>query len=256
MSPTYGVIGVGSIAAAVVTGLCADVAQPPTVLLSPRSAETAAALAERFASVSVAAHNQAVVDGADVVLVAVLPGQAEAVLGDLDFTDRHAVVSFVAGVPLGELTDWVAPASRVARAVPLPAVAGRDGRTPVHPPLPEAVDLFEALGGAIAVDEAATYDALTAASATVAAHFAYLGAIADWLVGQGLSAEDARAYVAATFIGASESLRGPAGLADLIGEVATPGGLNEQFTRDLGAVPGLVAAALDALLARLVVAEN
>ncbi len=253
-SPTYGVLGVGSIAAAMVVGLCEGVERPPTVLLSPRNAATAAGLAQRFDSVSIAADNQAVVDGADVVLVAVLPGQIESVLTDLDFEERHAVVSVVAGVSVDDLRSWVAPATRVARSVPLPAVAGRDGLTPVYPPLPEAIALFDGLGGAIAVDDAATYEALTVSTATVAAHFAFLGAIADWLVAHGLGEADARRYVAATFAGATETIR--AGTVDfdaLIAEVATPGGLNEQFARHLreaGAVDA-VGSGMDEVLARL-----
>ena len=69
---SYGVIGVGAIAAAIVTGLCEDVEDAPEVLLSPRNAEIAAGLAHRFPTVEVAADNQAVVDGASVVIVCVV----------------------------------------------------------------------------------------------------------------------------------------------------------------------------------------
>lgn len=62
----YGFIGVGAIAAAMVEGLCAGVSDPPAILLSPRDAGIAAALAGRHACPSVARDNQAVVDGADV----------------------------------------------------------------------------------------------------------------------------------------------------------------------------------------------
>ena len=251
---TYGVIGVGSIAAAIVVGLCEGVDVPPQVLLSPRSADTAAGLAARFASVSVAADNQAVVDGSDIVIVAVLPQQIEPVLADLAFEERHVVVSVVAGVDLDRLRTWVAPASRVARSVPLPAVAGRDGFTPVYPPLPEAIALFERLGRALPVEDLASYEALTVSSATVAAHFAFLGAIADWLVARGLDPAAARGYVAATFVGATESLRGSdVDFDELIAEVATPGGLNEQFARHLREAGALdaVEAGMDGVLTRL-----
>jgi pyrroline-5-carboxylate reductase len=253
-TPTYGVLGVGSIAAAVVVGLCEGVDLPPTVLLSPRNAETAAGLAARFDSVTVAPDNQAVVDGADIVLVAVLPQQIEAVLSDLDFAERHAVVSAVAGVSLEDLRAWVAPAIRVARSVPLPAVARREGVTPVYPPLPEAVTLFDGLGGAIAVEDSATYEALTVSSATIAAHFAFLGTIADWLVAHGIAEAAARSYVAATFVGAAESLGAqPVDFDALITEVATPGGLNEHFARHLREAGALdaVACGMDQVLARL-----
>jgi pyrroline-5-carboxylate reductase len=252
--PTYGVLGVGSIAAAVVSGLCDGVAEPPTVLLSPRNAVKAADLAARFDSVTVAADNQAVVDGADVVVVAVLPQQVEPVLTALCLADRHAVISVVAGVSLDDLAGWVAPAHRVARSVPLPAVARREGVTPVFPPLPEAVALFDALGDAIAVDDVATYEALTVSSATVAAHFAYLGTIADWLVGHGIAEAQARSYVAATYVGATEALRvDPVDLDALVTEVATPGGLNEHFARHLREAGALdaVGSGMDEVLAGL-----
>ena len=77
---TDGVLGVGALGAAIVTGLCEDVDDAPEVLLSPRNAEIAAGLAQRFPTVEVAADNQAVVDGAAVVIVCVRPQVAETVL--------------------------------------------------------------------------------------------------------------------------------------------------------------------------------
>jgi pyrroline-5-carboxylate reductase len=76
----YGVLGVGAIGAAIVTGLCEDVDDAPRMLLSPRNAEIAAGLAQRFATVDVAADNQAVVDGSPVVIVCVRPQVAQTVL--------------------------------------------------------------------------------------------------------------------------------------------------------------------------------
>jgi pyrroline-5-carboxylate reductase len=46
----YGVLGVGAIGAAIVTGLCENVEDAPEVLLSPRNAGIAAGLAQRFAT--------------------------------------------------------------------------------------------------------------------------------------------------------------------------------------------------------------
>jgi pyrroline-5-carboxylate reductase len=80
---TYGVIGVGRIAEAIVTGLCDGVAESPDVLLSPRNAEIAEGLARRYDTVTGAAGNHAVVDGAPVVLLCVRPQSAAEVLGEL-----------------------------------------------------------------------------------------------------------------------------------------------------------------------------
>ena len=58
----HGVIGVGAIAAAIVTGLCDGVEDAPTILLSPRNPEIAADLARRFRTVRVCQDNQAAIE--------------------------------------------------------------------------------------------------------------------------------------------------------------------------------------------------
>ena len=70
---SYGVLGVGSIATAIVIRLCDGVVEPPEIVLSPRNAERAADLAAQLPSVRVATDNQQVVDGCDVVVVCLLP---------------------------------------------------------------------------------------------------------------------------------------------------------------------------------------
>ena len=90
--PRYGVLGVGALASAIVTGLCDGVADPPVIVLSPRNAEAAAGLAARFDSVSVAADNQAVLDAAELVFVA-LRRVARRRHAELIGRPEHVVVS-------------------------------------------------------------------------------------------------------------------------------------------------------------------
>jgi pyrroline-5-carboxylate reductase len=120
--PTYGVLGVGAIARAIVTGLCEGIDVPPAIVLSPRGAAISTELASRYPTVSVAVDNQAVVDGSDVVLVCLRRADAE-LLGDLTWRADHVVVSAVAGVGMPELRSLVAPAARGCRSVPMPPVA-------------------------------------------------------------------------------------------------------------------------------------
>lgn len=248
-----GVIGVGALAAAIVTGLCDGVDRPPQVLLSPRGAATAADLAARFPSVAIAPDNQAVADGAGIVIVCVRSQDAEAVLRGVDLSAEHVVVSALADVSLDQLAALAAPATRVARAMPLPSVAGRDGLTPVCPPLPEVADLFERLGGSLAVSDEDAFAAIVATAATIAGHLNYLGAIASWLGARGVPEEEAQRYVTATYGALAGQLRGGADLAGLTAEVATPGGLNEQFARELreAGVYDAVDRELTAVLARI-----
>jgi pyrroline-5-carboxylate reductase len=252
---THGVLGVGSIAASIVTGLCDGVPKPPQVVLSPRNAARAADLASRHPSVRVAPDNQAVVDESDLVIICVLPQQAAEVLPGLRFRADHAVVSAMAGVSVAQLRRLVAPATDVARSIPLPAVASRGSVTPVHPATHAATQLFARLGGSMEVADEVAYESVAAASATVAAHLRYLATIADWLSGHGVAPADARRYVAQTFAALSDELDSPTLDLDVVaGAHATPGGLNEQFAHDLevAGTYDAVRAGLDAVLARLV----
>ena len=185
-STTYGVLGVGSIARAIVIGLCDGIADPPRIVLSPRGAAVSAELAGRYPTVSVAADNQAVVDGSDVVLVCLRKADA-ALLGDLTWRPEQVVVSAVAGVGVAQLTEWVAPATRVCRSVPMPPVADRAGLTAVHPPLAEARTLFDRLGSTLEVEDVVAYEALSATSATLAGFFEYLRTQTDWLEARGIA---------------------------------------------------------------------
>lgn len=251
---TYGVVGVGSIAAAIVSGLCDGMATPPGVVLSPRNADRAAALADRFPSVRVARDNQQVVDDSDVVIIAVLPDQAPDVLAELRFRADQVVVSAVAGLPLARLAQLVAPATEIARSIPVPAVAARGSVTPVHPAIRAAVALYYQLGGSMEIADESAYEAVSAASATVAAYFRYLQTIADWLTAHGTPADNARRYVADTFAALSGELTTPdADFAALARTHTTPGGLNEQFARDLDAagIYRAVKVGLDDVLARI-----
>jgi pyrroline-5-carboxylate reductase len=223
------VLGVGAIGAAIVTGLCEEVDEAPEVLLSPRNAEIAAGLAERFVSVEVAPDNQAVVDGARVVIVCVRPQVAQTVLAELRFPADRVVISAMAGVQVTALQRLVAPATDIARVIPLPSVARREGITPVHPPNAAATALFDRLGETVELADVKAYEAFSASSATIAAHFAYLNAIAEWLESQEIPAPAARRYVASMFAGLAEATRSGERFEQLAREHATPGGTNEQF---------------------------
>src|SRR5579871_4719870 len=114
-----GFLGTGAITSAMVTGLCSPEGGEYEILLSPRNAEVAAALARRFPQVSVAPSNQEVVDRSDTVVIAVRPQVTESVLADLRFPAERNVISLVSGFSVRRLAGLIAPATNIARAVPL-----------------------------------------------------------------------------------------------------------------------------------------
>lgn len=238
MSPTYGVVGVGALGEAIVTGLVTGTTDAPSVVLSPRSSARTAALADAHSSVRVAADNQAVLDAADVVLVC-LRQQDWPALADLVWRPEHVVVSTVAGVGEAELRAEVAPARNVARAVPMVPVRDHRWRTPVRPPVPEAMALFERTGGAIAVGTDEEYDAIFTGLGTVAPFFDYLATIEGFLVSHGLDSQDARSLLSGAFaeIGAELGTADEPDFEAMLRQHATPGGGNEQLAtlmRDAG----------------------
>jgi pyrroline-5-carboxylate reductase len=251
---TYGIIGVGAIGTAIVTGLCEGGKDAPRIVLSPRNASRAADLAARFPTVHVAESNQEVIDGSAVVLLCIRPQEARSVLPGLRFSSQHAIVSMMAGIPIESLQQLIGPAQNIARAIPLPAVAAREGATPIFPPTEAAKALFDRLGSSIDIPNERAFDATSASTATVSAHFAYLNAICRWLIAQGVSETAARHQVATTFAGLATQLheRAP-DFDELARDHATRGGTNEQFLGVLeqARVFDAVGAGLDRVLERL-----
>lgn len=247
----YGFIGTGSITRAMVTGLSDGVEEPPAVVLSPRNAEVAAQLAARFRNVTVAASNADVVEGADVVVLAVRPPDA-GVLSGLPFRTAQPVISAMAGVPVAVLAELVAPATRISRAIPLPESARRSGIVPIHPFDEAAVEFFSRLGGVVVTPTEAALDAHSAVSSLIAGHLDYLDAVSEWFSEQGVPPVDARRYVAAIFKETTAGLDGDVPFTELADHHSTPGGLNEQVRNATSAdIRRIVRGALSDVLERI-----
>lgn len=223
-----GVIGVGSIASAIVTGLCRG-DEPQDFLLSPRNPRVAANLAASYPSVRIAESNEAVAQESSLVLLCLRPADA-GLLRNLSFRCDASVISVMAGISLRELADLVGPVANMARAIPLPSVAVGRGVTPVYPFIEPARSLFARLGTVVEVADESSFNLFSTSSSTVAAHFAYLAQISDWLTSRGIDSLVARQYVAALFGELSGSLQGAdPDFEGMAKEHTTPGGLNERF---------------------------
>jgi pyrroline-5-carboxylate reductase len=250
-----GFVGAGAITTAIVTGLNASDAGSDTILVSPRNAQVAAALAAKFSNITVAASNQEVLDGSDVVVIAVRPQVADEVLSALKFRPDHHVISLMAIIPLEKVAALVAPARKIVRAIPLPMVADRRGPTPIYPPDPVAAAIFNRLGTVIEAKSADQFSAFSATTATMSPYYAFAAEIAGWLARHDVPAGDARRYVATVFQGlANIAVNMPErSFTALAGEFATRGGINEQAVahlKETGALTSL-SDALDAVLKRI-----
>merc|ERR1719160_1487513 len=97
---TVGFIGIGTINSAVCRGLLKSADSPSKVVVGPRNAENAAALAaEHPDKVTVAESNQAVIDASDWVVLGTPPKKHITLetLNPLQFREDQPVISFIAG---------------------------------------------------------------------------------------------------------------------------------------------------------------
>ncbi|MEC5408553.1 pyrroline-5-carboxylate reductase [Paraburkholderia sp. MPAMCS5] len=249
-----GFVGTGVITKAIVVGLVRSNLRFEHIALSPRNAAIAAELAALDARVKVCTSNQEVLDTSNVICIAVIPQIVEDVLRELRFNAEHHVITFVPGTSIDKLHRIVFPAARVARAIPLPAVADRRGSTAIYPPDDIARSIFSALGEAVEVTSEYQFDALHAVTATMATFYAVLESQAAWLTKQGLSYDAARAFLSEYCVGlAHETTRTSQSFTEMINGLMTPGGLNEQLHAELSSARAYdhYGNALDRIFARV-----
>lgn len=230
-----GFIGTGTITQAVVTGLCKAEGGPTKITLSPRNAERAARLAARFDQVQVADSNQAVLDGSDLVCLAVRPQVAEDILAPLTFASGQQIISFIATFSAEKMTELVAPASVIGRVIPLPPVAQHLGPVAISPANETVENLFGLISRVVVVENDDQLHALWSVTCLMGSYFAFMGVSADWLRDQGVSGQQADRYVGAMFnaLGHAAMKVDGEGFAEITTEHCTPQGLNEQALREL-----------------------
>ncbi|MFJ6084399.1 NAD(P)-binding domain-containing protein [Streptomyces sp. NPDC092369] len=226
-----GIIGVGEIGRALVTGLGEGEGEAPAVFLSPRGARTAAELAARYDGVHVCADNQQVVDSSELLIIAVRRQDRHEALAGLRVGGDKVVVNVMAGVGNDDLRRTLAATDAAfVRAIPLPAVRERRSVTVTYPSHPAVDSLFEHLGGVLPVADEAAFNVLSALTGTLTTHYSYLATLTSWAVDHGIPSDDADRYIRGLFQGVGRSLSDPTRtLHQLAADHETPKGSNERI---------------------------
>ena len=249
---TLGFVGTGHITAAMVEGFSTAPEPAEKIVVSPRNREKAEALARRFASVTIGADNQAVVDSSEIVFLAVRPPIASAVAGALRFRADHIVVSLVALHPEAEMRGLIRPAKTLIRAVPLPSSARRIGPIAYYPRDAAIERLFARIGTPIAAGSERQFHRLWSLTGLISPYCALVAELARWTEEGGVAREAAEAYLKSFMHGlAMMAMEAP--FERLAREAATPGGINEQALTVIEEGGGFAAfrAALDAVNTRM-----
>ena len=255
MYACIGFIGTGAITEAMVTGLAGTDQAPSEIIVSARNEATSARLAANFVSVQVESSNQAIIDRADVLVLAIRPQVAEGVIKALTFRSGQRIISVIAATPLPLLHSWIEAEVKIVQAIPLPFVAQRIGVTAIYPPDPDVAALFNLLGRSVECDKKDDYDLLAVASALMSTYFGVLHSAGSWFGEQGLPDDKIKDYLSYLFSSLSRVAlaSGSTSFHELSVEYATPGGLNEQVLRDFNQQGGAHAlhVALDNILKRI-----
>jgi len=243
-----GILGVGHLAFALVTGLNRAGLPSQSMLLSPRG--RARELSARY-GMEVCADTAELVRRADIVVLAVRPHDAAKAVEGLPWRAGQILVSVCAGVPLSDLS--AAPAQPV-RAMPLTAAEINASPTVFFPDIPEARWLIEQLGPAIALRSEDEFEIATVNAAIYGCAQTLVRQSAEWCAAKGTDAATMRQLVAQTFVAAGRLIaEKDQPMEDMLRELVTPGGITELGLNVMaaGGQPAVWQAACEAVIARL-----
>lgn len=230
-----GVIGVGAITTDVIEAVEELHPGAHTYYLSPRSAERATKLTNKYDNFIQCDSNQDVLDESELVFIGVLPTQIDELLPTLNFRVDHIVASMAAGKPPTYLKTLIAPATKVAQLIPLPMIEYKVGPIVICPHIPEISQLLEGLGDLIEFDDDSQIQYFSATSAAMSSYFALINSVIDWTHKQGIDFELSAKYVTSMVeaIGVKANRIDPHKLQEQPVKHETPGGLNESTRMNL-----------------------
>ena len=260
--PRIGFLGAGKMATALARGwIQAGLARPDQVLASDPIEATRAAFTRETGGRAVA-DNRQVIDGSDVLILAVKPQNMAALLAEMQplLVARHLIVSIAAGISLSQFTAKLGPTIRLVRVMPnAPCQVGASASAYAAGPGATTDDvrlvdrLLNSVGRAMAVPEK-LLDAVTGLSGSGPAFvFVMIEALSDGGVRMGLPRDVATLLAAQTVFGAAKMLLDtglhPGALKDMI---ASPGGTTIAGLHEIerGGLRGILMDAVEAAALR------
>ena len=257
------ILGGGNMGRALIGGMLRRGTRPEHITVGESSPAAREALSADF-GVQSTADNAAAVEPASVIVVAVKPQMAGAVLAPLQPALQRArpvVISIAAGIRLAALESWCGAGVPVIRAMPnRPALVGA-GATGLFAPASVAAAhrevaerVMQAVGEVIWVAAEDDLDVVTALSGSGPAYFFLLAELlTQGAIDLGLDPEAARRLAIATLHGAGQLAHsGDGDLARMRAEVTSKGGTTEAAVKAFEAADlrGIVARALEAATRR------
>jgi pyrroline-5-carboxylate reductase len=194
-----GVIGTGQFASYFIAALRRG-GYGGKVLLSPRNAGIANTLARKH-DCMVVASAEAVLAGADVILLSVRPEHAEVALANLRWERRHTVLSAMAGIRLDELRAMLPEVKGIHLVMPGSYIEIAPGPIPLYPPAPGLMRLLSCAGNVVALPNEAAFNAAIISVCASTWIYDLAHALAAELERHGLEPDAARALTLGNIAG-------------------------------------------------------
>ena len=257
------ILGGGNMGRALIGGMLRRGTRPEHITVGESSQAARETLSADF-GIQATADNGAAVETAAIIVVAVKPQVAGAVLTPLQSTlqrTRPLVISIAAGIRVSALESWCGGGVPVVRAMPnRPALVGA-GATGLFAPASvagtqrEAAErVMQAVGEVIWVAAEDDLDVVTALSGSGPAYFFLLAELlTQGAIDLGLEPAAARRLAIATLHGAGQLAHaGDGDLARMRAEVTSKGGTTEAAVKSFEAADlrGIVARAVEAATRR------
>jgi len=161
MTGKLGFIGAGHLTSYTIAGLL-RAGDQRDIILSPRNAEKALQLSLDF-DCQIAATNQVVVDAADIVILAVRPPHALAILSELQFRPEQCLISVVAGISVSQLRSAMLGEAEVSRSLIVSSASYNEGAVSLYPANHIAQKLLGCLGEIVTLEVEKDFDLSLAA---------------------------------------------------------------------------------------------
>ncbi|MGB0523159.1 MAG: pyrroline-5-carboxylate reductase [Flammeovirgaceae bacterium] len=215
MSIKIAIIGGGNLGASIAEGLIkTDLVRPSEIAITRRHPKKIAHLAQKGLIVS--SDNLKVSSQAEIVILAVKPYQAKAVLEEISsgLTEQHIITSVVTGFSLEHMQQAIGVEKKLAlfRAMPNTAIAIQQSMTCIASndttwdKTQKVVNIFDQLGKTVMIDEELMEAATVLGACGIAYALRFIRAASQGGIEIGFGAETANLIAAQTVKGAAALL--------------------------------------------------
>lgn len=236
-----GFIGAGNMARALIGGMLAGQFSPADLHATDPHMDKLAQLRDDFA-LQIHSENQYIADNCDVIVLAVKPQSMQAVVSQLDLTNKpqQLLISIAAGITTNAISRWAKSSPAIVRAMPNTPALVQAGATGLYANAATSAEqreyaqnILAAVGVTVWLQDETLIDAVTAISGSGPAYFFYFMEILQQAaMDAGLDAQTARQLSLQTAFGAAKlAQQSQYSAAELRRQVTSPGGTTEAALR-------------------------